>query len=733
MRDTLLFRHRFLTLVLGLFCLLPAVSSHAAPPKDKEKDEEAEFSLGEEIIPKLMRHCVRVLVWTKMDEGEAPSHEFSSDLENERPTLRGGYMWDKQTVLVQDVVLHERFIRKIEVEAGGKRVEAKIHAYFQRLPALLLRLQAPLAGVDPMAFVDAPERKNLGKLRTIGYSYLGEGRWGMGIAGAVQGFTQTDEGSIFLWGRSSGMLVRPDGGIVGAAFASRMSVAGAEYPWRGADLKTEPLLTAEDKKAKIRALQKRLSQAAMRVRFALRTQVEEDDTMDWRSNGEEELSELFATGFAIGPRRVLVPASIQREIVARIEGISLRFDGEGQGNKVRRATFVGALKDWHAILLDVEGEPLAGALDFSQNAEFRHGEIFLKANVNYKLRRRKERLAFDRFRGFFRTYRDLQGVWTYTNEEDGSVAVSLDGKILALAAAQRMNRAGQTPDYGYINTNSNAMFRPAQLLQAELSKPEAIDRTNRPVEKVHEKRIVTLGVEWQGLTVDLAKTFQATKDTRGGEVGLLVLYVYPGSPAQKAGLKPEDILLCIKDPDRTEPIELRSGYSPNGGGYMYKDFGGGFDSGWGQMPSPWPARRNMLTMVLTEIGEDRDVKVEYLRKGKKHAFSFTTGKSQVDYESARKYKTKALGFTAKELTYEVRRFFKFEHREAVVVAKVKPGAKAAVAGMAPHRLLTHINGEAVRDFDDFKARVEALQKKDGAALEFTLEYMGKTRLVKIEL
>ena len=49
------------------------------------------------------------------------------------------------------------------------------------------------------------------------------------------------------------------------------------------------------------------------------------------------------------------------------------------------------------------------------------------------------------------------------------MAVTLDGKLLAFAAAQRVNRAGQNSDYGYMGDHSNAMFRPVGLLASELA------------------------------------------------------------------------------------------------------------------------------------------------------------------------------------------------------------------------------------------------------------------------
>ncbi|MBN2711152.1 MAG: hypothetical protein JXR97_01765 [Planctomycetes bacterium] len=711
---------------------------------DDEDDEEEEMLNGDEVVSMLKKHFVRVKIWVKKDDGEMPMvYNFASDLGNEKPTFIGGYLWDEKTVVMEDFVLHDRFIRSIEVEAGGKSVPAKIKGYLKDTQAVLLELNESLPGVEPIKFCEAPEREDIGSLRGVKYFYQQDGNWCTNVSGAVAGFSKIEGKKSYLWGAPGDLLIMPDGQIAGLSFSGKISSEGDDYIWEGADLRKDGILTLAEKVEKHAEIKARLAKAALLVKIDFRAVVEEENqnngfhqswNMDRQGINGNDMSEIMLTGFLIGESRLLVPTSLNREMIARIEAISVSVPGADGKAEVLSANFSGALNDWEAILIDVEGRKLEGFLDFANGAEFAPDRMFLKSNVNYWLKERKERLSYDRFVGYFRGYKDMPAIWTHTNEDDGSLAFSLDGKLLAISLAQRTKTNN---DYNAYAPQPNSAFRPVALVSGELAKDDAVDLTMKPLAKEKEKLSITLGVESQNLDLNLARVFNVEKDTRGGAIGRLVLYVYPGSPAAKAGLEEKDILLRIKDPDRTEPIDIGSGYGMYGrNSFMsrfddYDDFGG--DDYYGPMQAPWPSRQNAITAILSGIGENKKINLEFIRNGEKKSVSITTQKGRPDFSSAKKFKSKELGFTVKELTYEVRRFFKREDEGGVVVSKVEPGSKAMVGGMLPYNLVTHMNGKPVTDFNKFKAAVEALQPGSGTSVEFTLEYMGKTRLVKIEM
>ena len=64
-----------------------------------------------------------------------------------------------------------------------------------------------------------------------------------------------------------------------------------------------------------------------------------------------------------------------------------------------------------------------------------------------------------------------------------------------------------------------------------------IDPSNVPLTEQEESRLAWVGVELQPLNKELARANNVSKLTRDGQIGALVSYVYPGSPAEKAGVE----------------------------------------------------------------------------------------------------------------------------------------------------------------------------------------------------
>ena len=81
------------------------------------------------------------------------------------------------------------------------------------------------------------------------------------------------------------------------------------------------------------------------------------------------------------------------------------------------------------------------------------------------------------------------------------------------------------------------------------------------------------------------------------------------------------------------------------------------------------------------------------------------------------------------MTFEVRSYFKFDDKApGIVIARVKPGSPAAVAGLKPFELVTEVNGEKVSGAKDFAAKI-----KGKADLVFAVRRLAQTRMVKIHV
>ena len=92
-------------------------------------------------------------------------------------------------------------------------------------------------------------------------------------------------------------------------------------------------------------------------------------------------------------------------------------------------------------------------------------------------------------------------------------------------------------------------------------------------------------------------------------------------------------------------------------------------------------------------------------------------------------KSKAVGVTVREMTYEVRRYFQKKPDDpGVIVSAVEPGSKAGVGGVRPYEIVTHVNGKPVKGVKDFEKLV-----KEQAELRLAVLRMTKGRLVKLRM
>jgi C-terminal processing protease CtpA/Prc len=256
--------------------------------------------------------------------------------------------------------------------------------------------------------------------------------------------------------------------------------------------------------------------------------------------------------------------------------------------------------------------------------------------------------------------------------------------------------------------------------------------TWRPMSKQESKRLIWLGVEFDPITKELAKQLGVDKPTRGGAVGLMVSSIYAGSPAEKAGIKPQDILLRLEVKGLGDPVPLLS--SRGGATEALMDRMGGM-AGRGGMRT-WRPRINMLTVILTAAGPGHRAEVVYYsaaeKKVKKASWKMAYG--PVDFDSAEKHKDDKLGLSVKPLTYEVRRALALEVEDpGVIISRVERGSAAQLARLTPYMVITHIEGQAIKSVDEFKKKIAALRegKKEKAKLQVSI--MGKSRFADLKL
>jgi serine protease Do len=183
-----------------------------------------------------------------------------------------------------------------------------------------------------------------------------------------------------------------------------------------------------------------------------------------------------------------------------------------------------------------------------------------------------------------------------------------------------------------------------------------------------------LGVQIQPITEELAKTYKL-KEPRGAAISQLT----PGAPAEKAGLKAEDVIVAAD-------------------GRPIKDNGD-------------------LSRYIASKAPGATVKLDVVRDGVDKQVAVTLGTfpdepAEGDTEEARKGR---LGMSLRDLTPSLAERLELPRAtKGVLVWEVEPGEAAESAGLSRGDVIVSVNGKAVSSVDEFEAAVEEA-RKDGAA------------------
>jgi len=224
----------------------------------------------------------------------------------------------------------------------------------------------------------------------------------------------------------------------------------------------------------------------------------------------------------------------------------------------------------------------------------------------------------------------------------GGPLVNLNGEVVGINTAIKLAQFGYT-GIGFAIPSNMARHVAEQL------------RTTGRV------RRAWLGVNIQNVTPDLAKGLGPNAPTAGA----LIAQVSPGSPAERAGLLPGDVVTSVDG----RPVQ---------------------------------ASKDLQRLVLeSRIGQTLQLSV--WRKGMFLTIRATTGEMPEDGKLALgpsqggESGAPAYGLELRNLTPELRQQFGIEAQQGAVVVSVAPGSPAEDAGLAPGDLIIEVNNRTVKN------------------------------------
>ena len=196
-----------------------------------------------------------------------------------------------------------------------------------------------------------------------------------------------------------------------------------------------------------------------------------------------------------------------------------------------------------------------------------------------------------------------------------------------------------------------------------------------------------LGVGIQDISDEVAEYYGIEE-----KIGVLVTEVFPGDPADMAGVKDKDIILSVNGKKVSTAREL--------------------------------------TGVIADIGVGDTVSMKVLRNGATKTFKVKIAKREDAKVSARrtpKEHKDEIGIRVKELTPELARRFNIKETGGVIVAGVEPGSKAAESGLRVHDIIKEVNHRNITTVNDLNKAIS--KTKDGETINLFVWRMNSGFLV----
>ncbi len=669
------------------------------------------------------KSTAQVEVTVRYDEGDAPragdsssyySYQNSGDglsgyVREERPVLRHGYAISDTEVIVVDLVIHPRFIESIKVVDGEKKIPAEIASYIIGANHVILKLSEPFTTVKPLNFDSSLEEPYL----VMDPSWR-NGEWIYRIKQTSQRPVLTASGKEYLRA-NTGLVVNYEGKPVGYTPGD---VRPTDDSWKGSPLDW-PAISAEQMTAMIEKTSAIVTKGVLRVRLGFRSP--KKTTNRYRSDEETE-TEINALALLVDEQTLLVMVGMNPKQTARLDRIEVFIP---DGDSVE-AEFAFTLKDYGAFVAKLEA-PLDGALKSAAGPISQHmDKVLISAQLTLVGQEYTQHYLHGRLSRLYRGWKSR--LYPTAEVLDGDCMLFCeDGSLVAFPMTRRYPGGSKRNKWDRKGTSLTPVGHLWELMD---DIPSHADASNVPLGEADESRLAWLGVELQELNEELARANNVSDQTNDGSTGAMISYIYSGSPAAEAGVQVGDIFLRLHVADVPKPIaiEIDNENIFPGGVFPWDRLDEIPEQYFDMIPKPWPDAENKFSRMLTDIGFGKNLRAEFSRDGEilTKEFSITQGPSH--FNSAPKFKSKPLGLTVRDMTYEVRRYFqKVPEDPGVIISKIEPGSKASVAGLKPYEIITHVNDEPVKSAEQFGKLVDTVPE-----LRLQIKRMNLGRVVKVK-
>jgi serine protease Do len=255
----------------------------------------------------------------------------------------------------------------------------------------------------------------------------------------------------------------------------------------------------------------------------------------------------------------------------------------------------------------------------------------------------------------------------------GGALVSAEGRLIGINTAI-MSRTGGNQGVGFAIPSSMARNVTDQIIHS--------GKVSRAF----------LGVMIQPITADLAKAFKLSKSE-----GALISDVNPGSPAERTGLKPGDVITKVDDHAVADSRALR--------------------------------------LMVAEMSPGKTVQLAVVRDGMERQYSVTLGEQPSDKLASSNVlggasSLRALdGVSLEALTPDsARQYGLTRNMKGVAVRRVDPDSAAAKAGLEAGDVILEVNRHPVTSTEDVNRYIG--ESQTGTALLF-VNHEGQTRYLAI--